>query len=134
VPGLFSSNVLTRALHRRSRDRALTAAAAWPVTEAKLLKPIIVAKDELAEGTVAQDSQLEIPFYFTLRESGAQPSGFFGGHLRTAALSYSEASRLIPRIPEGTLIRVRYNPQNPDDNHTLAADNESTLPVAIWSR
>ncbi len=96
------------------------------------LKPVIVNKDDLAEGTAAQDSQLEIPFYFTLPESVGKPSGYFGGHLRSVALSHSEASRLIPRIPEGTLIRVRYNPQNPDQNHTLAADNADRIPVAVW--
>lgn len=129
---IFSYNAITRALHRRHRDHDLAAAAGWPVAEARTLKAVIVAKDELAEGTNAQDSQLEIPYYFTLPESAGQPSGYFGGHLRTVSLSHSEASRLIPQIPEGTLVRVRYNPQDPDQNHTLAADNEGLLPVAIW--
>jgi hypothetical protein len=130
---ILSHNAITRALHRRHRDHDLTVAASWPVIEAHLLKPVIVVKDELAEGTNAQDSQLEIPYYFTLAESANQPSGYFGGHLRTVALSYSEASRLIPQIPEGTAVRVRYNPQDPDQNHTFAADNENLLAVAIWS-
>lgn len=133
MPGVSPINAITRALHKRRRDRELAAAASWPITDAHLLKPEIVTKDELAEGTAAQDSQLEIPFYFTLAESTGQPSGYFGGHLRTIALSYSEASRLIPQIPEGTLIRVRYNPQDPDQNHTLAADNAGLIPVAVWS-
>ena len=130
---ILSHNAITRALHRRHRDHDLTVAASWPVIEAHLLKPVIVVKDELAEGTNAQDSQLEIPYYFTLPESANQPSGYFGGHLRTIALSHSEASRLIPQIPEGTVIRVRYNPQDPDLSHTLAADNEALLAVGIWS-
>lgn len=130
---IFTHNAITRALHRRHHDHDLAAAASWPVTEAHTLKPTIVAKDELAEGTLAQDSQLEIPYYFTLPEITGQPSGYFGGHLRTVALSYSEASRLIPQIPEGTLVRIRYNPQDPDQNHTLAADNETLLAVGIWS-
>ena len=130
---LFTQNAITRALHKRHRAHDLAAAAEWPLTEAHTLKAVIVAKDELAEGTNAQDSQLEIPFYFTLPQNPTQPSGYFGGHLRTVALSYSEASRLIPQIPEGTLIRVRYNPQDPDQNHTLASDNEGLLPVAVWS-
>ena len=126
-------HAVTRALHKRHRDRDLAAAASWPLTDAQLLKPVIVAKDELVEGTAAQDRQLEIPFYFTLPESAGQPSGYFGGHLRTVALSHSEASRLIPQIPEGTLVRVRYNPQDPDQNHIFATDNEGSLPVAVWS-
>ena len=129
---LFSQNAVTRVLHKRHRDRDLATAASWPIVEAHALKPVIVAKDELAEGTVAQDSQLEIPYYFTLSESAGQPSGYFGGHLRTVALSHSEASRLIPQIPEGTTVRVRYNPKDPDQNHTFATDNERLLPVAVW--
>jgi len=130
---ILSHNAITRALHKRHRDHDLVAAAGWPFIEAHTLKGVIVEKDELAEGTNAQDSQLEIPYYFTLPESAGQPSGYFGGHLRTVALSHSEASRLIPQIPEGTLVRVRYNPQDPDQNHTLASDNEGRLPVDIWS-
>jgi len=130
---ILAHNAITRALHRRHRDHDLAAAAGWPLIEAHTLKGVIVAKDELAEGTNAQDSQLEIPYYFTLAESAGQASGYFGGHLRTVALSHSEASRLIPQIPEGTVVHVRYNPQDPDQNHVLAADNEGLMPVAIWS-
>ena len=130
---ILAHNAITRALHKRHRDHDLAAASSWPITDAHTLKPDIVTKDELAEGTVAQDSQLEIPYYFTLLEAPGKPSGYFGGHLRTVALSHSEASRLIPQIPEGTVIRVRYNPQDPDQTHTLAADNEGLLPVAVWS-
>jgi hypothetical protein len=130
---ILNHNAIIRAIHKRHHDHDLAAAASWPLTEAHTLKGVIVSKDELAEGTNAQDSQLEIPYYFTLPEAAGKPSGYFGGHLRTVALSYSEASRLIPQIPEGTLVHVRYNPQDPDQNHTLAADNERLLPVAIWS-
>lgn len=132
MPDVFPISVIGRALHKRRRDRELAAAATWPVIEAHLLKPVIVAKDELAEGTAAQDSQVEIPFYFTIAGEGAA-SGYFGGHLRTVALSHSEASRLLPRIVEGTAVRVRYSPRDPDQNHALANDNEGVLPVAVWS-
>lgn len=133
MPGMNPIAAISRSLHKRRRARDLSAAASWPISDAHTLKPVIVPKDELLDGTVAQDSQLEIPFYFTVAETSANhPSGYFGGHLRTVALSYSEASRLIPQIPEGTLVRVRYNPRNPDQNHTLAADNEGLIPVAVW--
>lgn len=133
MPGMNPIAAITRSLHKRRRERELAAAASWAVTEAHTLKPVIVSKDELVEGTAAQDSQLEIPFYFTLPETSAnQPSGYFGGHLRSVALSYSEASRLMPRIPEGTVVRVRYNPQDPDQNHTLAEDNRGLIPVEVW--
>jgi hypothetical protein len=132
MTGFFLTDAISRSLHRRKRDHTLAAAVTWPLAEAKLLKPVIVIKDELAEGTAAQDSQLEIPYYFTLEGEGPS-TGFFGGHLRTVALSFSEASRLIPKIDEGTLIRVRYNPANPDEAHALDSDNEGLLPVRVWS-
>jgi hypothetical protein len=132
MPGVFPINAVGRALHKRRRDRELAAAGTWPLIEAHLLKPAIVEKDELAEGTTVQDSQVEIPFYFTIEGEGAG-SGYFGGHLRTVALSHSEASRLLPRILEGTMIRVRYDPRDPDQNHALASDNEGLLPVGVWS-
>lgn len=132
MPDVFPINAISRALHKRRRDRELAAAGTWPVAEAHLLKAVIVTRDELAEGTVAQDSQVEIPFYFTLAGEGAA-SGYFGGHMRTGALSHSEASRLLPRIVEGAAVRVRYNPRNPDENHVLASDNEGVLPVGVWS-
>lgn len=132
MPSVFPINAIGRALHKRKRDRELEAAAHWPVVEAHLLKPVIVAKDELAEGTVAQDSQVEVPFYFMLAGEGTA-SGYFGGHLRTVALSHSEASRLLPHIVEGSVVRVRYSRQNPDENHVLANDNQNLLPVAVWS-
>ena len=84
---ILTHNAITRALHKRHRDHDLAASASWPITEAHTLKAVIVPKDELAEGTNAQDSQLEIPYYFTLPESTGHPSGYFGGHLRTVALS-----------------------------------------------
>jgi hypothetical protein len=130
--GFFVTDTLSRILRSRKRDRALAEAAAWPTVEAKLLKGTILVKDELAEGTAAQDSQLEFPFYFTLPGEGPR-SGYFGGHLRTAPLSHSEASRLLPQVAEGTLVRVRYNPKNPDEAHALDSDNEGLLPVRLWS-
>ena len=90
------------------------------------LKAVIVAKDELAEGTLAQDSQLEIPYYFTLpriRHRANLPA--------TSAAIFAPSLCRTPkprassrRSPKAPLIRVRYNPQDPDQNHTLAADNE----------
>lgn len=130
MPGVFPINAISRALHRRHRDHDLSTATSWPLVDAKLLKPVIVTKDELAEGTAAQDSQVEIPYYFTLEGEGPA-SGYFGGHVRSGPMSYSEASRMITRIEEGAAIRVRYNPQNPDQCHTLAADNEG-LPFQVW--
>jgi hypothetical protein len=115
---------------RRKREQALTLAASWPIVTAKLLKSIVLEKDALAEeATAFQDRQVESAFYFTLSD---HPNGsYFGGHLRSVPLSDSEAHRALRLIPEDTVVQVRYNPANPDENHTFAADNPS-FPVVIW--
>jgi hypothetical protein len=117
-------------LRRRKRDAMLQQAAAWPVIEAKLLKSIVLEKDPLAEGgTTFQDRQIESAFYFTLpqREGGS----YFGGHLRSVPLSDSEAHRMLRQLPEDMPVRVRYNPDNPDQNVTLPVDNPQ-FPTGIW--
>ncbi len=115
-----------RRRRQRERDRLLQAANSWPTAEAKLLKPTLVDKDELAEGTLAQTAQVEVPFYFTIE------SGFFGGHVRSVACSDSEARRAMEKLVEGMPVTVRYNPANPDETATLAEDNAGTLPFAVW--
>jgi hypothetical protein len=123
-------NWLPLLLRRRKREQSLAQAASWPIASAKLLKSTMVEKDPLAEGgTAFQDRQVESAFYFTLpnRESGA----YFGGHLRSVPMSDSEAHRALRTVPEDTPLLVRYNPQNPDQTVTLAADNED-FPYKVW--
>ena len=115
-----------RMQRRKKRAALLEAARAWPTVTAKLLPGVLVDKDELAEGTVAQDRQVEFPYYFTLE------SGYFGGHMRTIACSEGEARRLMKQVSEGTAITVRHNPANPDETCVLAADNEGALPIGLW--
>ncbi len=113
-------------LRRRKRSALLRDAAAWPLTEARLLKSVVLEKDELAEGgTSFQDRQIEAAFYFTLDDS------YFGGHLRSAPLSDSEAHRALRTLPEDTPVQVRYDPANPDRNVVLPDDNPG-FPVELW--
>ncbi len=117
-------------LRRRKRERALAAAATWPVVEGKLLTSKVVEKDPLAEGgTAFQDRQIESAFYFTLQ--GNSRGSYFGGFLRTASLSDSEAFRFLARLPEDTPVHIRYNPANPDEAHVFPADNPA-FPIALW--
>jgi hypothetical protein len=128
MDGPLSFEWLRRFLRRSKRDKALQQAATWPVFTAKLLSSTVVPKDLLAEeGTAFQEFQIESAFYFT------HEGGYYGGHLRSTPLSDSEAHRLIAATREDTSIRIRYNPRNPDENHTLAADNPNALPFTIWS-
>jgi len=120
-------NWLPLLLRRRKREQSLAQAAAWPVITAKLLKSIVIEKDPLADGgTAFQDRQIESAFYFKLDGS------YYGGHLRSAPLSDTEAHRLVRKLAEDTPVQVRYNPANPDQVHTLAIDNEGSLPITIW--
>jgi hypothetical protein len=114
-------------LRRRKREQDLAQAAQWPAATARLLKSSVIEKDPLAEGgTAFQDRQVEAAFYFTLEGS------YYGGHLRSVPLSDSEAHRMLKQIPEDTPVTVRYNPANPDEVHTLAADHEGKLPFQVW--
>jgi hypothetical protein len=119
-------NWLPLLLRRRKREALLELATNWPAAEARLLKSIVMEKDPLAGGgTAFQERQVESAFYFTLAGS------YFGGHLRSAPLSDSEAHRALRILPEDTSVRIRYNPANPDQNVAFAADNRG-FPVAIW--
>jgi hypothetical protein len=118
-------------LRRRKRDQRLAEAASWPVITARLLKSIVVEIDPLAPpGTSFQTSQVESAFYFTLENHRA--GSYFGGHLRSTAVSDSEGHRLLRTLPEDTPVQVRYNPQNPDQTCVFARDNQGALPITIW--
>ena len=120
-------NWLPLLLRRRKREQSLAQAATWPTITANLLKSIVIEKDPLADGgTAFQDRQIESAFYFTLDGS------FYGGHLRSTPLSDTEAHRLVRKLPEDTPVQVRYNPADPDQVHTLATDNQGSLPITIW--
>jgi hypothetical protein len=115
-----------KAVRRRGLERELLAAAAWPTVKAKLLAGNVVQRDELAEGTLTQSSQIEFQYYFALGDD------FFGGYLRSVACSDSEGRRWLREVPEGTQVTVRYAPEDPDRTLALARDNERTLPFAVW--
>ena len=115
-----------RAVRKRGRERDLAAAAGWPTVTAKLLAGNVVQKDELAEGTLVQTTQIEFQYYFSLGED------FFGGYLRSVPCSDSEGRRWVREVPEGTQVTVRYEAADPDKTHALQRDNEGKLPFGIW--
>jgi len=124
--GFFLFDSLSRMLRGRRRKDRLQTATLWPTTTAKLLPSKLVMKDDLAEGTAVQDSQVECPYYFSIAE------GYFGGHVRSVACSDSEGRRIQRALAEDMPIVVRYNPQNPDEGCVLRSDNDGTLPFTIW--
>jgi hypothetical protein len=135
MSALLSTDWLVKRIRRPQRERALQQAATWPVITAKLLGSKVVPKDLLAEeGTGYQEFQIETAFYFTLRGTigGGDAIGYFGGHLRSTPLSDSEAHRILTRVQEDTPVKVRYNPRDPNQTHTLETDNPGALPFPIW--
>jgi hypothetical protein len=114
------------AQRRKKRAERLQKAQVWPGVQAKLLAGKLVDRDDLAEATLAQDRQVEFPFYFTLE------SGYFGGNVRTLPCSEGEARRLLKQVIEGTEITARYNPADPDEVCVLTADNAGALVVGVW--
>jgi hypothetical protein len=124
--GFFVFDAISRAMRRRKRAHRLQAAAGWPVVSAKLLASKLVMKDDLAEGTGVQDTQVEVPYYFHIDD------GYFGGHVRSAACSDSEGRRIQRSLAEDMPINVHYNPANPDETCVLPADNHGSLPFAVW--
>ena len=115
-----------RAVRRRGRERDLQAAAAWPTVTAKLLAGNVVVRDELAEGTLAQSTQIEFQYYFALGED------FFGGYLRSVACSESEGRRWAREVPEGTQVTVRYDPAGSGQDACAGRDNAGKLPFVVW--
>lgn len=133
---LLSTDWLLKRIRRPQREKALQQAATWPVITAKLLGSKVVSKDLLAEeSTIYQEFQIESAFYFTLPGTIGlgDEIGYYGGHLLSTPLSDSEAHRILTRVQEDTPVKIRYNPQDPNQTHTLATDNPDALPFAIWS-
>jgi hypothetical protein len=124
--GFFVFDAISRMMRGRRRQERLQAAAAWPVVTAKLLLSKLVMKDDLAGGLDVQDTQVEVPYYFSIND------GFFGGFVRSVPCTDSEGRRIQRQLVEGMPVNVRYNPANPDEGCVLATDNEGTLPFVIW--
>jgi hypothetical protein len=115
-----------RYFERRKRAERLRAATAWPVVTAKLLESKLVMKDALAGGLDVQDTQVEVPYYFSIAD------GYYGGFVRSVPCTDSEGRRMQRQLTEGMAVEVRYNPANPDETCVLAEDNSSALPFAVW--
>ena len=124
--GFFVFDAIGRMVRGRKRATRLETAAAWPVGSAKLLASKLVMKDDLAGGLDVQDTQVEVPYYFSIGD------GFFGGFVRSVPCTDSEGRRIQRALEEGMPVAVRYNPANPDEGCVLATDNVGTLPFVVW--
>ena len=124
--GFFVFDAISRMVRGKKRKQRLAIASGWPVVAAKLLASKLVMKDDLAEGLDVQDTQVEVPYYFSIGK------GFFGGFVRSIPCTDSEGRRIQRALQEGMVVNVRYNPANPDEGCVLATDNVGALPFVIW--
>jgi hypothetical protein len=123
MAGIFFVDVIGRWFRRRNRDKKLRLASQWPLTAAEINHwQILPAEQELA--TAGTPNQIEAGFHFKLN------GDYFGGYLRSVALTYREAETKAVGNPT---INVRYNPANPNQTAVLAEDNPGNLSFRIVS-
>jgi hypothetical protein len=119
----FLIDTISTRLRRRNREKKLSLAAQWPQATAEINHwHVLPADTEFA--TTGAPYQIEAGFHFKVNGE------YFGGYLRSVALTHHEAeinSRGNPTIT------IRYNPTNPDETAVFAQDNASALPFRIIS-
>jgi hypothetical protein len=121
--GIFLVDGIRLWFRRRSREKKLHAAQAWPIATGEVNRWEVVNADEEAS-SVGALYQIEAGFHFILNEE------YFGGYLRSVALTLHEAETKAKGNPA---VRVRYDPANPDTVAVLAEDNEGNLPFRVFS-
>ena len=124
--GFFVFDAIARMVRGRRRQERLKVAEGWPVASAKLLASKLVMKDDLAGGLDVQDTQVEVPYYFSIGD------GFYGGFVRSVPCTDSEGRRIQRSLEEGMPVTVRHDPANPDEGCVLAGDNMGALPFVVW--
>jgi hypothetical protein len=121
--GIFLVDGIRLWFRRRSRDKKLRAAQAWPIATGEVNHWEVVNADEEAS-SVGALYQIEAGFHFILNGE------YFGGYLRSVALTLHEAETKAKGTPA---VHVRYDPANPDVVAVLAEDNENNLPFRVFS-
>jgi hypothetical protein len=110
-------------LRRRSREKRLQAAQAWPIAAGEVNHWAVLDADQEAS-SVGALYQIEGGFHFKVNGE------YFGGYLRSVAMGHHEAETKAKGTPA---VHVRYDPANPDAVAVLAEDNEGNLPFRIFS-
>jgi hypothetical protein len=120
---VFPIDGILRWQRNRARDRRLGLAAQWPTAQAEInhWAVLVADKDQATTGT---PYQIEAGFHFKLNGE------YYGGYLRSVALTHHEAETKSKGAPTVT---IRYNPVNPDETAVLAEDNTASLPFRIIS-
>jgi hypothetical protein len=123
MAGIFFIDALGRWFRRRNREKKLRLAAQWPLTAAEINHWQILPADQ-EHATTGAPYQIEAGFHFKIN------GDYFGGYLRSVALTHHEAET---RTNGNPTVNVRYNPTNPDQTAVLAEDNPGNLSFRIVS-
>lgn len=123
MSGLFLIDAIRTRFRRRSLEKKLHLASAWPIAVGEVNHWSVVDADEDAMST-ATPYQIEASFHFKVNDE------YFGGYFRSEALVHRQAEVMAKGNPR---ISVRYDPANPDSSVVLAEDNEKNLPFRIFS-
>lgn len=121
--GIFLIDSIRVWLHRRSREKKLRLAAAWPTIAAEVNHWAVLPADDEANA-FGTPFQIEAGFHFKLNGE------YYGGYFRSVALAGGEAERLAKGNPS---VNIRYNPADPNTTAVLAEDNKEKLPFKIFS-
>ena len=121
--GIFLVDSVRLWLRRRSREKKLLVAQAWPIATGEVNHwQVLNAEDEVA--TTGATYQIEAGFHFLVK------GDYFGGYLRSVAMTHHEAETKAKGNPA---VRVRYDPANPDSVAVLAEDNRENLSFRVVS-
>ena len=121
--GIFIVDSVRLWLRRRSREKKLLVAQAWPIATGEVNHwQVLNAEDEVA--TTGATYQIEAGFHFLVN------GDYFGGYLRSVAMTHHEAETKAKGNPA---VRVRYDPANPDSVAVLAEDNRENLSFRVVS-
>jgi hypothetical protein len=123
MAGIFFVDAIGRWFRRRNRDKKLRLAAQWPLTSAEINHWQILPADQ-EHSTTGTPYQIEAGFHFKINGE------YFGGYLRSVALTHHEAETKTNGNPT---VNIRYNPSNPNQTAVLAEDNPGNLSFCIVS-
>lgn len=123
MAGFLPIDAVLRWQRNRRRAQKLAQAAQWPTAPAEINHWQVLSADE-DQATTGTPNQIEAGFHYKVNGE------YFGGYLRSVALTHHEAETKSKGSPT---ITIRYNPANPDETAVLAEDNTSTLPFRIVS-
>jgi Protein of unknown function (DUF3592) len=124
MAGILFVDGIRRWLRRRNREKKLSVAKQWPMTQGEVNHwQVLNADDDVT--TTGTPFQIEAGFHFKVNGE------YYGGYLRSVAMTHHEAEMKAKGEPK---VNIRYNPANPDETAVLDEDNSGgALPFRVIS-